>query len=576
MEDKPIINSHAHIFTSGHVPPYIAKTFVPWPLYYLLPVGGIVAIFRWWNNGPNRWQFQPWYKAWARRLYLAKEFLARNIILNLVYNLLGFFLTLQVFFILYDWLSSLIAPDSEKTGTYIGQAAQWLTDRDLLYLDIEVIGKIGLIVLLCFFFASGRNLLLFIFRNLWKFLGSLPGKATLELAKRYLNLGRYAFHNQQALTFQQLESQYPLGTKFVILPMDMQYMEAGNVPIPYRQQMQDLAALKQAKGELIQPFVFADPRRFLAEPDHFVYETGPGGRIVLKDCFIKSYIEDYGFAGFKIYPALGYYPFDETLLPLWKYAADHGLPVLTHCIRGTIFFRGSKKKEWDTHPIFQQAKGEQEYVPLLLPQIKNIEFINNFTHPLNFLCLLDKDLLRQVVAKASPRVREVFGYNAGTGEMAYDLSNLKICFGHFGGDDEWDRFFEADRNPYTAQLYTRPDRGIDFTHHDDGTPSPGKPEQIWKNVDWYTIICSLMLQHPNVYADISYIVHNPVILPLLTRTLQPESGRLRERVLYGTDFYVVRNYKSDKNMLSDMLAGLTEEEFDLIARENPERFLRKS
>jgi hypothetical protein len=84
----------------------------------------------------------------------------------------------------------------------------------------------------------------------------------------------------------------------------------------------------------------------------------------------------------------------------------------------------------------------------------------------------------------------------------------------------------------------------------------------------------MILQYPNVYSDISYIVHSPAILPLLTKSLQADRGQLRERVLYGTDFYVVRNYKSDKNMLADMLAGLTEEEFNLIARENPTTFLK--
>jgi predicted TIM-barrel fold metal-dependent hydrolase len=171
------------------------------------------------------------------------------------------------------------------------------------------------------------------------------------------------------------------------------------------------------------------------------------------------------------------------------------------------------------------------------------------------------------------RIRAVFGYDKTTGKMQYDLHDLKLCFGHFGGDDEWQRFFESDRDNYASQLEKHPGTGIDFTHHDNGEDAPGKLEQIWKGVDWYSIICSLMWQYPNVYSDISYIVHNPDILPLLKKTLQKDNGRLRERVLYGTDFYVVRNHKSDKNMLADMLAGLTEEEFGLIARTNPGSYL---
>jgi predicted TIM-barrel fold metal-dependent hydrolase len=84
-----------------------------------------------------------------------------------------------------------------------------------------------------------------------------------------------------------------------------------------------------------------------------------------------------------------------------------------------------------------------------------------------------------------------------------------------------------------------------------------------------------MLQKPNVYADISYILHgDQAILPLLKQTLANE--QLKTKVLYGTDFFVVRNHKSDKNILADMLGGLSEDEFDLIARKNPASFLKRS
>ena len=80
-----------------------------------------------------------------------------------------------------------------------------------------------------------------------------------------------------------------------------------------------------------------------------------------------------------------------------------------------------------------------------------------------------------------------------------------------------------------------------------------------------------MLQYKNVYADISYILHDEVILPLLKQTLSNDG--LKPKVLYGSDFYVVRNHKSDKAILADMRAGLTENEFDQIARYNPKTYL---
>ncbi len=41
-QKQPIINCHTHIFTGDHVPPWLAKTFLIWPLYYLFSLSGIV------------------------------------------------------------------------------------------------------------------------------------------------------------------------------------------------------------------------------------------------------------------------------------------------------------------------------------------------------------------------------------------------------------------------------------------------------------------------------------------------------------------------------------------------------
>jgi hypothetical protein len=74
-----------------------------------------------------------------------------------------------------------------------------------------------------------------------------------------------------------------------------------------------------------------------------------------------------------------------------------------------------------------------------------------------------------------------------------------------------------------------------------------------------------------VYADISYILQNEQIIPLLKYSLN--NPGLKHYLLFGTDFYVVRNHKSEKEMLAELQATLTAEEFDLIARENPRVFL---
>ena len=572
---SPIINCHTHIFTGNHVPPFIGKTYLPWPFYYLLHLSVFVSFFRWWYKYPAAIPQKPWYK----RLLIIRNSVQRFIKkTGFIAPLVSLWLLLQALFILFDWMAVLFPPEDSGIIKWLMKAKQWLLDYYILVPLHSNWLKVIVVLFVLLFIPWGRKLIFTLFKKIWSFLGSMPGKQTKEMLKRYLNIGRYSFNGKQGYVLGKLENQYPEGSGFVILPMDMKYMQAGKVKASYQDQMEELAKLKQKPDQThtIYPFVFADPRRMNDESDYFKY-TVINGRITLDNCFIKTYIEENKFSGFKIYPALGYYPFDETLLPLWKYAADNGLPVLTHCIRGTIFYRGRKKDEWNYHPVFKQAM-QGHYEKLLLPEMKNVDFSVNFTHPMNYLCLLDEKLLRKLVQAsveknpASP-LKEVFGYTDENTALLYNLKHLKLCFGHFGGDDEWTRYFEQDRYGHSNQFAENPYWGIDFFETKDGKPSPGKEEQLWKYTDWYSIICSIMLQYPNVYADISYILHNnETILPLLKQTLHNDP--LKKKVLYGTDFYVVRNHKSDKNMLADMMGGLDEEEFDLIARENPARFLK--
>ena len=574
MPEKPVINCHTHIFTGDSVPPWLAKQFLPWPFYYLLPVTGLVKLCRAWFRGPHRWRHHSWHKKITRALYRFWIFVSRNYIATTLHTMIGVVLTYHILFFIWDWLSVFTSPEG-----WVSQKVMWLRQWiQRLHLEMPVnSGWLQLLLILVFLtlFPSGRNLIFFVLRKSWKLVSSLPGEQTMRLLQRYVNLGRFSFHEKQSTILGRLMRQYEAGTQFVILPMDMDHMGAGAAPVPYRQQLEELAKLKRKKElrDVIHPFVFADPRRMAQEPDYFRYRV-ENGKVVLEDCLLKTYLEGDGFGGIKIYPALGYFPFDEKLLPLYKYAADNGIPVMTHCIKGTIFYRGKKEKAWDQHPVFKQAMGHQAYEPLLLPQKKNIDFTLNFTHPLNYLCLLHETLLQELVAKsADTLLHQAFGYNAAAGAMQYNLRHLKLCFGHFGGEDQWERFFEHDRENFAARLFTHPDRGLEFLTGDDGHPTPGKPELVWKWVDWYTIICSLMLQYDHVYADISYILHDgEAVFPLLKQTLQHK--KLRERVLYGTDFYVVRNHKSDKNLHATMLTGLSEEEFELIARINPVKYLR--
>lgn len=598
-EAYPIINCHTHIFTGDHVAPYLAKSILPGYIQWLVNFRWVFYWFRRYYRKNDKETFDGEKNLEARNKLERQRKFKQQTILYTLYYVIGFYFTLQSLDILCHWLFSM-----PEHPNWFWRALKTIHDSLVnIYLLLdrkELAWKVIFIGLVVLFFKSGRNLLWAFAKMTISLLKKLPGKKTKELFERYLTIGRFAFHTMQKSTLNDLEAQYPDQTGFVILPMDMEFMDAGKPAKTYQEQMEELAEIK-TKDHHIYPFVFVDPRRIEKEGAAFFDYEVVNGQVVLKPCFIKDYIETKQFSGFKIYPALGYYPFDPLLLPLWKYAEQKQLPILTHCVRGPMYFRGTKKREWDYHPIFQELtqpipKGqpvtEKDFTHLLLPQMKNDEFSANFTHPMNFLCLLKKEFFVKTVEIAYQKANDaekknlvaLFGYTPADGTTAatvtHWLKDLKICIGHFGGGDEWFRYFEKDRYKHSAQVVSRPDFGIDFLYklrngQSTTERSLGKPEQIWKYTDWYSIICSMMLQHDNVYADISYILHaDAEILPLLKQTLQ--NPGLREKVLYGTDFFVVRNHKSDKNMLADMMGGLQRADFNQIARCNPRKFLNLS
>jgi len=570
MEEKPIINCHTHIFIGKNIPPYIGKTFMPAILYRLFTIPLVIGICKFWftsRYSPYQFKFNIEFNNLKKTNLKIRQFWQSNKILKGIIDTIAFLLILYTAYLLFQYFFKKIEWIENKLDlVYQIQAFNWLNNKN---------SQIAIVLFTIILIPYGRKIALLILKNSKKLSFLFVNENQAKFIARYINIGRFAYYDNQYNIYSKLKQQYPIKTKFVILPMDMEYMDAGKLTKEgsYENQMLQLKSIKKNHPEAL-PFVFVDPRRENVGYQDFMKWRPEKGKVILEDCFIKKYIEEEKFSGFKIYPALGYYPFDEKLLALWKYAADNGIPIMTHCIRGTIFYRGTKKEEWNYHPIFKQKVNTKtdDLDYLFLPNQKNIDFSVDFTHPLNYLCLLDEKLLVKLVQKAKDdKIRELFGYDPLTNTISSNLSKLKICLAHFGGDDEWKKYLESDRDGYTQQLVTKPENGVSFFKNNDLEQSYGLLENIWRGVDWYTIITSLMLQYDNVYADLSYIIHNKEIFPLLKQTLQNEE--LQKRILFGTDFYVVRNHLTEKEMLANTQANLSKEEFDNIARKNPISYL---
>jgi predicted TIM-barrel fold metal-dependent hydrolase len=196
---------------------------------------------------------------------------------------------------------------------------------------------------------------------------------------RYAQILEVSYKRSQEDVFKIVRGYYPQGTRFVVLPMDMQLMGAGAVTKSIDEQHAELRQLRDAYPDLVIPFAAADPRR-----DDVVEKT-------------VALLEQAGFRGIKLYPPTGYHPNDPVLRPLYAYAAERGIPVLTHCSRpASVQYRGTPTTKMRTDPV----TGE----PL---DLGRKDLLTLFTDPESYTPILE----------AHP--------------------TLKLCLAHFGGAGDW-------------------------------------------------------------------------------------------------------------------------------------------
>ncbi len=314
--------------------------------------------------------------------------------------------------------------------------------------------------------------------------------------KKYANFLAVGIEKTQDMIFEMVKAKYPAGTRIVVLPLNFQFMGAGKLKVPYVQQLAELIDLKKKYPDECLPFVFIDPRMGTAQENAD---------------FVKKYI-DLGFSGIKLYPSLGYYPFDERMSLVYEYAQDYNVPILTHCSRGGIHYVNQGKT---IPPDFLNPTNLNPAVP---PNIDASEsdmsdFKNNFIKPEHYEGVL----------------------------AAYPA--LKLCFAHFGVDDD---------TPYP-------------------TTDPQHPKD-----NWYQEIIRLMTAYDNVYTDISYsLTQDKFMKGFSSDYADGRLDAIKERILFGTDFFMIEQEKeNDDNSLFNLVkTTFGQTEFDKLAGSNVATFL---
>ncbi|MCH8261503.1 MAG: hypothetical protein IIA77_00430, partial [Proteobacteria bacterium] len=122
------------------------------------------------------------------------------------------------------------------------------------------------------------------------------------------------------------------------LTLDMDFMDRDGIrpEMPLETQLVEIKKIKRFHPHKFFAFLSVDPRS--RSDDELLnwaktyFETG------VTD--MKTGITYPYFAGIKLYPALGFFPFDPGLEKLYAYAEDNGIPVMTHCTRSGSLYIG--------------------------------------------------------------------------------------------------------------------------------------------------------------------------------------------------------------------------------------------
>jgi predicted TIM-barrel fold metal-dependent hydrolase len=185
-----------------------------------------------------------------------------------------------------------------------------------------------------------------------------------------------------------------------------------------------------------------------------------------------------GFVGVKLYPSLGYDLRSQEMDRVFAYCAANQVPLLTHCNRGGFF-----------------------------ATVEDIQ-------------------------KSNPSI---------WGSILTKYPDLRICFGHFGGDE------------FLAR--------------------PAVPPSSWT-----ATILDLMRAFTGVYADIAYHT-DPMMGGKAERNYFANLGKilddpvLKTRVLFGSDFFLVRQRIREDNHWRYFQSKFTVTQLRLIAESNPLTFL---
>lgn len=369
-----------------------------------------------------------------------------------------------------------------------------------------------------------------IFGNVLKLMGFLSPRKR-DVIRRYLEFVEIGTSASQTDIFDQLNRAYAAfqGHKIIVLTqvldyLDLQDTSSGHMRI--RAQVEEVRQIKRNAlySQNIYPFLGLDSRMT--------------GLDLLKD-WVQVYIHpDQGFYGIKIYPAAGFFPFDQRLDPVWKWAEENQIPVMTHSTRSGSFYLGTFES------LLNSGVLQTNHLDPTIPLHKKII-----------------DRVAAVIADTSIHKKNVlwcniFGYPDNYEVLLKKYPRLKICLAHLGGSAEVNRLTATGKSPFPAYL----------------------------NENWYTMITDLMQRYEHVFSDISYTLSDAQALKTIAGAftldgLKDVNGKpLLNKLLYGTDFYLTQQeqFGDEPDLQHSFLTQFSAAQIQALAYDNPAVYLKSA
>jgi len=278
---------------------------------------------------------------------------------------------------------------------------------------------------------------------------------------------------------------------------------------PWQRQLeQTVKVVIESPWKLI-PFFFYEPRRWLKDKIWLDKKYTLWDNLPIEEVATEK--QSGLFVGFKMYTPYGFKPSDPKLPVIddfYKYCADNQIPIMTHCTSGGTY---THERE-----LYLQREDDKtvakEYTDEIELKEKELEKLKQEKQKINkvFIEEDDKERIEQIKLEITMSEEEIqnvkikyfndkFVSPSAWKEVLNNHKNLKLCLAHFGGKKAW--------------AYIISD------------------------------LCSI---YPNVYTDVSDMLHareyrNIIEDVLLSKAQNAQNAkRILYKVMFGTDWYVMK------------------------------------